>query len=162
MRKLQTQYADCIYKNGDDDSWEVRRPKILDIEGQGQSHGSFIIERYIMKINEFIQKYRKVKKLVPGMTSSHTPHVICKDGFKMSVQAGQSLYSAPKDVTDSYEEVEVGFPSTEESLLTTYAEDEENLCGTVYGYVPCSIIDEVIEKHGGIDESKIEALSNEK
>ena len=48
--------------------------------------------------------------------------------------------------------------SEEESLLTTYAEDEENLCGTVYGYVPCSIIDQVIEKHGGIDESKIEAL----
>ena len=115
-----------------------------------------------MKINEFIQKYRKVKKLVPGMTSSHTPHLICKDGFKMSVQAGQSLYSDQKDVTDSYEEAEVGFPSTEESLLTTYAEDEENLCGTVYGYVPCSIIEEVIEKHGGIDESKIEALTNEK
>ena len=115
-----------------------------------------------MKINEFIQKYRKIKKLVPGMTSSHTPHIVCNDGFEMSVQAGQSLYSEPRDVADSYEEAEVGFPSTEESLLTSYAEDEENLCGTVYGYVPCSIIDEVIEKHGGIDESKIEALSNEK
>ena len=111
-----------------------------------------------MTINEFIQKYRKLRKLVPGMTSSHNPHVICKDGFKMSVQAGQSLYSEPRDVVDSYEEAEVGFPSTEESLLTSYAEDEENLCGTVYGYVPCSIIDAVIEKHGGIDESKIEAL----
>jgi len=112
-----------------------------------------------MKINEYIVKYRTVKKLVPGMTSTHTPHVVCKDGFKMSVQAGQSLYSEPRDVVDNYEEVEVGFPSTEESLLTSYAEDEENLCGTVYGYVPCSIIDEVIEKHGGIDESKIEVLS---
>ena len=111
-----------------------------------------------MKINEFIQKYRVVEKLVPGMTRTITPHVICKDGFEMSVQAGQSLYSEPRDVVDSYEEVEVGFPSTEESLLTSYAEDEENLCGTVYGYVPCSIIDEVIEKHGGIDESKIEIL----
>ena len=118
-----------------------------------------------MKINEFIQKYRKVKKLgspafrgFPGMTSSHTPHVVCKDGFEMSVQAGQSLYSEPRDVADSYEEVEVGYPSTEESMLTSYAEDEENLCGTVYGYVPCSIIDQVIEKHGGIDESKIEVL----
>ena len=108
-----------------------------------------------MKINEFIQKYRKVTKLVPGMTSSHTPYVICKDGFKMSVQAGQSLYSEPRDVADSYEEAEVGFPSTEESLLTTYAEDNDNLCDTVYGYVPCSIIDEVIEKHGGIDEEAI-------
>jgi len=111
-----------------------------------------------MKINEFIQKYRKVKTLVPGMTSSITPHVICKDGFEMSVQAGQSLYSEPRDVVDSYEQAEVGYPSTEESLLTNYAEDEENLCGTVYGYVPCSIIDKVIEKHGGIDESKIDLL----
>ena len=108
-----------------------------------------------MKINEFIIKYRKVKKLVPGMSSSHTPHVVCKDGFKMSVQAGQSLYSTPKDVADDYEEAEVGYPSTEESLLTTYAEDNNNLCDTVYGYVPCSIIDEVIEKHGGIDEEAI-------
>jgi len=111
-----------------------------------------------MKINEFIQKYRKVKKIVPGMTSSHTPHVICNDGFKISVQAGQSLYSEPRDVVDSYEEAEVGFPSEEESLITDYAEDQENLCGTVYGYVPCSVIDEVIEKHGGINESKIKTL----
>ena len=108
-----------------------------------------------MKINEFIQKYRKVKKIIPGMTSSYCPHVICKDGFKMSVQAGQSLYSTPRDVADSYEDAEVGYPSEEESLFVKYAEDEENLCDTVYGYVPCSIIDEVIEKHGGIDESKI-------
>ena len=85
-----------------------------------------------MNINEFIQKYRKNKKLVPGMTRSITPLVICKDGFEMSVQAGQSLYSEPRDVADKYEEVEVGFPSTEESLLTSYAEDEENLCDTVY------------------------------
>ena len=95
---------------------------------------------------------------MPGMTRTLTPHVVCNDGFEMSVQAGQSLYSEPRDVADSYEEAEVGFPSTEESLLTTYAEDNDNLCDTVYGYVPCSIIDEVIEKHGGIDESKIEAL----
>ena len=108
-----------------------------------------------MKINEFIQKYRKVKKLVPGMTRSYNPHVVCKDGFKMSVQAGQSLYSTPKEVADDYEEAEVGYPSTEETLLTTYAEDNDNLCDTVYGYVPCSIIDEVIEKHGGIDEEAI-------
>ena len=108
-----------------------------------------------MKINEFIQKYRKVTKLVPGMTSSHTPYVICKDGFKMSVQAGQSNYSTPRDVVDSYEDAEIGFPSAEESLIARYADDEENLCDTVYGYVPCSIIDEVIEKHGGIDEEAI-------
>ena len=115
-----------------------------------------------MKINDFIQKYRNTAQIMPGITSTHIPHVICKDGFKMSVQAGQSLYSKPRDVADSYEEAEVGYPSAEEKLLTSYAEDSDSPCGTVYGYVPCSIIDEVIEKHGGIDESKIEALSNEK
>jgi len=108
-----------------------------------------------MTINEFIQKYRKVEQITPHMISSHNPLVVCNDGFEMSVQAGQSLYSEPQDVADSYEEAEVGFPSTEESLLTSYAEDKENLCGTVYGYVPCSIIDKVIEKHGGIDEEAI-------
>ena len=112
-----------------------------------------------MKINEFIQKYRTVTKLVPGLTSSHTPKVICNDGFEMSVQAGQSLYSSPRDVADSYKEAEVGFPSTEESLLTSYAENEENLCGTVYGYVPCAVIDAVIVRHGGIDESKIKEIA---
>ena len=111
-----------------------------------------------MKINEFIIKYRKVDKFGIGFTRTYTPHVICKDGFKMSVQAGQSLYSEPRDVANSYVEAEVGFPSTEESLLTSYAEDSEALCDTVYGYVPCSIIDQVIEKHGGIDESKIVPL----
>ena len=108
-----------------------------------------------MKINEFLQKYRTVTKLVPGMTSSHTPHVVCNDGFEMSVQAGQSHYSTPRDVVDSYEDAEIGFPSAEESLIARYAENEENLCDTVYGYVPCSIIDKVIEKHGGINEDAI-------
>jgi len=112
-----------------------------------------------MKINEFIQKYNKVKTLVPGMTSSFCPHVICKDGFKMSVQVGQSKYSTPKDDVDNYEEAEVGYPSEEETLLAKYAEDTTSLCDTVYGFVPCTLIDRVIEKHGGIDETKSTLLS---
>ena len=110
-----------------------------------------------MKINEFIQKYRTVIDYdLPGMTRTHNPKVVCKDGFMMSVQVGQSSYSKPQEVVDHYEKAEVGFPSEEEKLLTTYAEDPNNLCDTVYGYVPCSIIDEVIEKHGGIDESMLD------
>ena len=69
----------------------------------------------------------------------------------MSVQAGQSLYSTPKDVVDNYEEMEVGYPSEEEYLLAKYAEDGENLCETVYNFVPVNLIDKIIEKHGGID-----------
>ena len=51
-----------------------------------------------MKINEFIIKYRKVDKFGIDFTRTYIPHVICKDGFEMSVQAGQSLYSEPRDV----------------------------------------------------------------
>ena len=32
-----------------------------------------------------------------------------------------------------------------------YCEDETKPTGTVYGYVPCAVVNEVIKKHGGID-----------
>ena len=119
-----------------------------------------------MTINEFILKYRRITDLGVHNPSSgggqlintHNPRVICKDGFEMSVQAGQSLNSIPRDVADYYEQAEVGFPSTEETLLTPYADDKTNLCDTIYGYVPCSVIDAVLEKHGGIDERKIQDM----
>ena len=88
-----------------------------------------------------------------------------EDGFTMSVQAGESLYSSPRDVADKYEQAEVGFPSSPEPLITKYAEDwevegddDQRLCDTVYPYVPVELIDEVIRKHGGIDEDAIELL----
>ena len=125
----------------------------------------------MMKINEFIKKYRCVKEYANSsevedfygeMKVSRNPYVICNDGFKMSVQVGQSLYSSPKDVADEYEEAEIGFPSIPESLITKYAEDGEvegdddsRLCDTVYPYVPVELIDEVISKHGGIDEDAV-------
>ena len=47
-------------------------------------------------------------------------------------------------------------------MITKYAEDGEvegdddsRLCDTVYPYVPVELIDEVISKHGGIDEDAV-------
>ncbi len=123
-----------------------------------------------MKINEFIQKYRSVKEYSddslpprpPTMKRTHNPNVICKDGFTMSVQAGQSCYSVPNDVVDEYAEAEIGFPSIPEPLIKQYAEnldfegeDDSWLCDTVYPYVPVEVVDEVISKHGGIDEGAV-------
>jgi hypothetical protein len=84
----------------------------------------------------------------------------------MSVQAGQSCYSVPNDVVDEYAEVEIGFPSIPEPLIKQYAEimdvesntvlkDDSWLCDTVYPYVPVDVVDEVISKHGGIDEGVV-------
>ena len=125
-----------------------------------------------MKINEFIKKYRVVKEYpdVPNiggtgsMKVSRNPYVVCADGFVMSVQCGQSLYSSPKDVAKRYREVEIGFPSVPEPLIAEYAEDWEvegdddpRLCNTVYGYVPVGLVDQVLKKHGGIDEVAVQA-----
>ena len=96
------------------------------------------------------------------MAVSRNPNVICKDGFTMSVQCGQSLYSSPRDVAKRYREVEIGFPSVPEPLIAEYAEDWEiegdddpKLCETVYGYVPVKLVNKVIKKHGGIDEDAV-------
>lgn len=78
--------------------------------------------------------------------------IICKDGFSMSVQASSSHYCTPRRnlFNGDYETVEIGFPSEKEDLLIDYAEIEEELTKTVYGYVPVEVVEEIIKKHGGI------------
>ena len=116
-----------------------------------------------MKINEFIKNNLKVKVLNEDplmkhmMTSSRLPHIVCTDGFTMSVQVGYSLYSTPKKVAKRYSEVEIGYPSEHEPLIEEYAECytfEEldiDFTDTIYPYVPVKIVDKVLKKHGGID-----------
>lgn len=83
--------------------------------------------------------------------------VECSDGFSMSVQAFDGAYCEPRDDNGPYWKVEVGFPSEKDSLLDRWIEDPNaEVCPksgnieTVYGYVPVSVISEVIEKHGGM------------
>ena len=116
-----------------------------------------------MKINEFIKKNLKVKVLNDDplmkhiMTSSRLPHIVCEDGFTMSVQVGYSLYSTPKKVAKRYSAVEIGYPSEPEELIKEYAEfapfdeDTADYTDTVYPYVPVKIVDKVLKRHGGID-----------
>ena len=118
-------------------------------------------------INEFIKNNLKVKVLYGKedplmkhmMTSSRLPHIVCVDGFEMSVQVGFSLYSEPKKVAKRYSAVEIGFPSDYEPLIEEYAEtfykddgeDVTDYTDTVYPYVPVKIVNKVLKKHGGID-----------
>mgnify|MGYP000536555991 FL=1 len=114
-------------------------------------------------INEFIKNNLKVKVLYEGedslmkhmMTSSRLPHIVCSDGFEMSVQVGYHLYSEPKKVAKRYSKVEVGYPSDHEPLIEKWAEnlfeDMPDFTDTVYPYVPVKVVNEVLKKHGGID-----------
>ena len=117
-----------------------------------------------MKINEFIKNNLKVTTLSEDplmkhmMTSSRLPHIVCEDGFTMSVQVGYSLYSEPKKVAKRYSKVEIGYPSDHEPLIEKWAEftpfeddEEPDYTDTVYPYVPVEVVDKVLKKHGGID-----------
>lgn len=79
----------------------------------------------------------------------------CADGFKISIQASEFHYSSPRENVDPsyYEAVELGFPSEPDELILSYAEDPEKLTETVYGWVPVSLVDELIKKHGGPKQS---------
>lgn len=101
-----------------------------------------------------IQEYLKVTtKFLPDWNRlENRPHITCLDGFKMSVQASNFHYCNPReDLMDGeYDEVEIGFPSQKEDLIMEYAECPDEPTDTVYGWVPVEIVNEVIEKHGGI------------
>ena len=113
-----------------------------------------------MKINEFIKNNLKVTVLNNDplmrhmMTSTRLPHIVCTDGFTMSVQVGYSLYSEPKKVAKRYSKVEIGYPSEREPLLEEYVEsiyEIPDYTDSVYPYVPVKVVDKVLKKHGGID-----------
>ena len=80
------------------------------------------------------------------------PRLILKDGTSLSVQASEHSYSSPRDNKGPYTKVEVGFPSeTPPEAWKEFAEDWDNPTGTVYGYIPLTMVMLHIGAHGGID-----------
>ena len=79
--------------------------------------------------------------------------IVCNDGFSVSVQASETAYCSPRETAaHPYWAFELGFPSEKEETLMQYAEDEDRPTDTVYGYVPVSVVEALIDKHGGIKE----------
>ena len=76
------------------------------------------------------------------------PHVRCKDGFSVSVQASRYHYCTPRE-TDvdprEYTHVEL-VPSESDTIIAPYSEGPDS---SVYSQVPVSVVDELGEKHGG-------------
>ena len=84
------------------------------------------------------------------------PWVICADGFNFSVQANKFVYCIPQKSVGPYTHVEVGFPSATPELIMDYCDDPEDPSGTVYGYVPIELVDQLVELHGGWVRNRIE------
>lgn len=109
-------------------------------------------------VNKFLKEtLNEQPSMFGGTIQGIRPPVKCKDGFSISIQASQYHYCSPRvDGDVIYDEVELGFPSAEDELIAEFAEDPDDLTKTVYGGVPVEIVNQLIEKHGGIVESNEE------
>ena len=105
-----------------------------------------------MNLNEYLKKNRDMndRKVLDNMSFPMSPRITCQDGFSLSVQATHGAYCSPRNNTGPWSAVEVGFPSAEPELIMSYCGDPKKPTETVYGYVPIELVEELIEKHGGI------------
>ena len=103
-------------------------------------------------IKEWLKNTYRAKQFKGVTIQDIREKITCSDGFEMSVQASSFHYCQPRKnlPNGEYQEVEIGFPSAEEELISAYAEYPDKLTKTVYGYVPIDIVEKVIEKHGGV------------
>jgi hypothetical protein len=78
--------------------------------------------------------------------------ITCADGFQVSAQASSSHYCSPRvNRIDYYMTVELGFPSEFMGVeFNEFCEDITAPTETVYGYVPIELVEDLIERHGGL------------
>jgi hypothetical protein len=82
--------------------------------------------------------------------------VLCKDGFSVSIQGNSRNYCEPRNDVGPYTAVELGFPSSSDSLITKYAESVmTDPTEAVYGWVPVGVVKALLMKHGGIEEGTL-------
>jgi hypothetical protein len=103
-----------------------------------------------------IQEFITVTNFATDEKKSHIfrPSIFCKDGFNFSCQAGNGLYSTPRERAAKYTSMEVGYPSAKEDLFIEFADNKDEPTDTIYPYIPIEVIQATIEKHGGIDINK--------
>lgn len=102
-------------------------------------------------INEFHKKHRADTLIRDRLYRSPIPAIECNDGFRISVQASDGAYCAPRVTADiEYSKFECGYPSAAVPELQEWKDGDGDDTGTVYGYVPVGVIVALIEKHGGI------------
>ena len=100
------------------------------------------------KVNEYLRRTLEYNNYINFYIR---PRMRCADGFSISIQAGFYRYCRPRNnEADTYESVELRYPNMEDPIIADYAENPDDLTETVYKYVPIEVVNELIEKHGGI------------
>ena len=101
-------------------------------------------------VNDYIREHNRHLNLT-SYYMTHLPKVVCADGFVVSMQVGEGIYSNPRvSNAKHYTSVELGYPNISDSLISKYAEDPKDETDTVYPYVPIGVVNRLFEKHGGI------------
>ena len=104
-----------------------------------------------MKFQDWLNE--NVVKVIPNCGFRNYKHIICNDGFSMSVQAFDGAYCHPRGLlndANEYTHFEVGFPSEKPSFFFERDDDCNNPTETVYSYVSAELIQQEIDLHGGI------------
>ena len=69
----------------------------------------------------------------------------------VSMQATAYHYCSPRHNQGPWSQVELGFPSSLEPAFMPYCEDTTRPTDTVYGWVPLTVVAEVVDAHGGLE-----------
>jgi hypothetical protein len=77
---------------------------------------------------------------------------VCGNGLSFLLRAGKYLFSKPQSETGPWESVEVAYTSRPVPELFPYEQTprQRNSRESVYQYVPVEVVDDIIEKNGGI------------
>jgi hypothetical protein len=77
--------------------------------------------------------------------------IVCRDGFRVSIQASSGHYCNPRDNTGPWDEVELGYPNANppEYIMQYRDPSGEDPLNSVYGWVPIEDVAKMLDEHGG-------------
>ena len=97
-----------------------------------------------------VERYNRVKNGISLVTKNYLfEELELNDGLSLSVQASDSHMCSPRETIEDnseYEEVEVYSHGVYVNELIHFASEAM----FTYGYVPVELMEELVEKHGGI------------
>jgi hypothetical protein len=127
-----------------------------------RSQGPLVIKKRRIQNEEF-QEEEPVLKSKPLYG-----RVEFNNGGKVSIQASRSHYCQPRNDEGPYTHVEIGFPTRETripKLLIRFEESSQHGQGegfnpyeSVYGYVPASVVNKLIQMNGGVKSGEVPPL----
>lgn len=113
-----------------------------------------------MTVKEFLIHTYEIVDFGMGKFQTRRPHVMCNDGYTISIQADEYMYCYPRKNMENgeYTHLELGFPNKKDELIEEYRE------GNIYPYVPIELVEKLIEKHGGFMKAmtKCESIDMER